>query len=207
MTGFSKAQKGAVKSGRQAVSGLQAGQAQYGADPLVQLIQAMTMGRAANPHTMTPELLAGLNANAASNAGATMKGNLNDMYARLAGVGSGFRGGAARMGEIGAASGMASSLANAERQLSVDASKQNLQDELSTANLAQGFLAPLYQWFQNIANAQLGLGGIYNNLGPTPGQSAFSGLGQLASSTLGAAGAAGGFGNLFGSTPPPTSTG
>lgn len=197
MTGQSSATKKASKTASQAPKTIEGAEAGYLANPLVVSMTALLSDLLANPGSLTPEVVAGLKANNAAEAHAAANTAQQEMLAKL-GVTGNVRGGSAIRGTNDIAARLGETIASGNRTLDANAATQNRQDLIQVLNAVMAQLGQRYQFPRDIAQAQLGAGGILGQIAaqPTPLQSALGGLGGLVGNL--ASGGAFGAGGLFG---------
>lgn len=164
-------------------------------DPLYLEALRQATGLMEDPLSLSPEVVAALEQNAAASAHAAARNQLAEGLGRLSTT-SGLRGGAARNLQGQIAQGLGQAIAEGSRNARIAAAQQRIPDIVNALQASQGLLQQQYAMDNALANAHMGGAQISASLPTSP--SFLQGVGGLAGNVLGAAGAAGGFAKLFG---------
>jgi hypothetical protein len=193
----------AQRYSKAAVDTLRDAETSFNSDPLFQAGRELAMGLAANPQSLSPEIVEMLKANFAQDAQMGARSSLDQGLSGLSGT-SGVRSGSANKLRGRVAQEMGGGIATGNRDIDIAAAQQRPADIMNAVNLVTQILGQQYQFPRDISNAYLGSGSLLTQLSSQPSQlqQIGGGLGGLLGNVFSAAGAAKGFGNLFGSSQP-----
>lgn len=185
-----------------AVNQLVLGQNSFMANPLFQGLQGLAGGAIQQAQQFGPEETARRQQQSAGTIHEAATGFLDRGMTRLAGTGSGTRGGAANQLLTETASRFAPALAQQNAQIERQVQEERNAALVNAFNLATNALGQQYAWPRDIASANLGGAGIAGPLANQPSPLAqglgagLGGLGALAGAPVAGGGSL--IGNFFG---------